>query len=599
MLKGKLRALAAGAVALAAIGTGVIAASSVAFAGGGGGSTPPWEASISPAPNGFITFYNAQGQVITGGSINDNGLGAYAVASTPGTAGYKKATLFIYTPVSGENPGSWSGEGISLSTNYPNASAPAPIGTTSNPVETNGGTDTSLADYIATFPNTQVAAGYPGLYDVRMKLSGGGLPPQSTYWDTVISVNTSNDTWSVDYPDYTQNTTTALAASPPSPQTPPASSTTLTATVTPEADAVGTVSFWNGSTQVGATQTVSGTGANTASVMTTPPTGSTTYTAVFTPAISSSAPYDIGSSDSLTYIVSSTTTPPAWEPVLFGTSQVNSTDSCLAAFQNATTVTWAWQANGSTISGAAASTFQIPNTLLGETLTCSVMASNSSGSVSGTSAGATVVAPGAVARAPGAVARTLAPRVVARRMKPRVAHTGAPTWEPVLFGTVKAGVTDTCEAAFQGASTVTYAWQSNGTAISGATSSTFQVPGSQVGDTLTCSVDASNIIGSVSGTSSGTKVATGAALVPVTKPKVSGSHKPGKKEKVTAGTWSPAASKVTYQWYINKKKVHGATKATFTVPKSTKKGAKITCKVTASATGFAKGTYTTKSVKIT
>jgi hypothetical protein len=589
LMKGKFRALTAGATALAAVGIGVLVASSAALATGGGGSQPPWESSVTP--NGFITFYNAQGQVITGGSITDGGLGAYAAASTGAGSGYTKATLFIKTPVSGENPGLWSGEQISSSTSFPNSSAPGPLASTSNPVETNPGTDTSLQSYIESFPNTQTATGYVGLYDVRLDATGPGLQANG-YWDTVISVNTSNNTWSVDWPDYTQNTTTALSASPPSPQTPPASLTTLTATVTPAADAVGTVSFWNGSTQIGTTQSVTGTGGNTASVTTTPPTGSTTYTAVFTPAISSSTPFDIGSSDSLTYIVSSQTTPPAWEPVLFGSSQENSTDSCLAAFQNATTVTWAWQENGSTISGATASTFQIPSSLLGDTLTCSVTASNSSGSVSGTSSGATVVAGGAVIRG-------VEPRVASRHVTPQVADTGAPTWEPVLFGTVKAGVTDSCEAAFQGATTVTYAWQSNGTAISGATSSTFQVPGSQVGDTLTCSVVATNSIGSVSGTSTGTKVVTGAALVPVTKPKVSGSHKPGSKEKVTAGTWSPAASKVTYQWYINKKKVHGATKATFTVPKSTKKGAKITCKVTASATGFAKGTFTTKSVKIT
>jgi hypothetical protein len=56
---------------------------------------------------------------------------------------------------------------------------------------------------------------------------------------------------------------------------------------------------------------------------------------------------------------------------------------------------------------------------------------------------------------------------------------------------------------------------------------------------------------------------------------------------------------LTYQWYVGTKKIKGATKSSYTVPKSTKKGTKIHCVVTASATGYANGTYTTTSVKIT
>jgi len=178
------------------------------------------------------------------------------------------------------------------------------------------------------------------------------------------------------------------------------------------------------------------------------------------------------------------------------------------------------------------------------------------------------------------------------------AASGVPVWLPVLFGTVKAGVQVFCEAAFSGATSVSYAWQANGTAISGATSSTYTIAGSEYGKTLTCSVKASNAIGSVSGTSAGTKVALGAALVPVSKPKVSGPHETGKAEKVTTGTWSPKATKVTFQWYVGTTKVKGATKESFTVP-SSDKGKSVHCVVTASAAGFANGTYSTAPVKIT
>ena len=476
MIRERLRPLAVGA-SLLAVGVGVVATAGIALAGGG--PKPPWESSISPPLNGFITFYNAKGQVVTGGSITANGLGAYAVASSADKRqGDIKATVFIYTPRKGVNPLEWSGEQISLSSNYPNPKAPAPIATTKNPVESNAGTDTTLKDYISAFPNTQTATGYVGLYDVRMHVSGpGGIGLEQTYWDTVISVNMKKKTWSVDWPDFTRKTTTALTASPPSPQSPPAKPVTLTATVSPAT--AGTVAFWRGSHRVGRVQKVTSS-SGAAHVTTTPATGTTSYQAIFTPAIGS---HDIGSaSATLSYVVAKPTGPPAWLPVLFGAGKVGSVENCLAAFQ--------------------------------------------------------------------------------------------------------------------GATTVTYAWQSNGKAISGATSTTFTVPPSLVGDVLTCSVNASNSAGSVSGTSASATIALGAPPVPTTKPVISGPHVPGKAEKITAGTWKPAATNVTYQWFLGTKTVKGATKSSFTVP-SGSKGKTVHCVVTASATGYAPGTYTTPSVKIT
>jgi hypothetical protein len=52
---------------------------------------------------------------------------------------------------------------------------------------------------------------------VRLEVSGGTGGPES-FWDTVISVNTTAGTWSVDWLDWTQNTATTLTASPASPQ---------------------------------------------------------------------------------------------------------------------------------------------------------------------------------------------------------------------------------------------------------------------------------------------------------------------------------------------------------------------------------------------
>jgi hypothetical protein len=301
-MKVQFRSLAISAAAAALVaGVGLMAGGGSALAAGGGGPTPPWYP-LTPAPYGSLTFYNAQGQVVTGGSINSPGLAAYTVASAPEpTSGYNKATLYLYSPESGTPPQEWPNEQFSESIDtYPNAAAPAPIGTTANPVSTNTGDDLSIASIIANIPNTSTTSGYVGLYDVRMMVGGPGLSQDPTFWDTVISVNTTTNTWSVDYPDYTQNTTTTLTANPPSPQeTTTPSPVTLTATVAPAT--AGTVSFWSGTTQVGATQTVTSS-SGTASVTVTPPAGATTpYQAVFTPTVGSA---DIGSaSNTINYLV--------------------------------------------------------------------------------------------------------------------------------------------------------------------------------------------------------------------------------------------------------------------------------------------------------
>jgi hypothetical protein len=168
----------------------------------------------------------------------------------------------------------------------------------------------------------------------------------------------------------------------------------------------------------------------------------------------------------------------------------------------------------------------------------------------------------------------------------------------VLYGPTRVGEVDSCLAAFSGATSVTYAWQANGKTIAKVSSVSYKIPASLYGQTLTCSVTAMNAVGSVTETSSGAKVGLGPALVPVVRPVLKGPHLPGKAETVTAGSWSPPASKVTYQWYVGRTKVSGATGSSFTVPKGDK-GKTVQCVVTASAAGYASGSYITPAVRIT
>ncbi len=292
---------------------------------------------------------------------------------------------------------------------------------------------------------------------------------------------------------------------------------------------------------------------------------------------------------------------PTWEPVQYGASQVRSADSCLAAFSGASSVSYGWQAAGQPIAGATSSSYTIPESLAGQTLTCSVTASNGSGSVTGTSSGAIIAAAGSGTAASVAGSGNAAAASFSAAAGPPgglAPVAGPPVWLPVLYGTVQTGRTVSCQAAFAGDDSVSYAWQADGTAISGATTSSYKIPGSRLGKRLTCSVRAANQASSASGTSAAVKVAR-PALVAVTEPAISGPHKPGKTEKVTRGRWSPAASTVTYQWYLGSVKVRGATKSTFTVPRTAKKGTRVRCVVTASKAGFAPGKITTSTVTIT
>jgi len=579
---GKFGLLVVAAATAAASAGLLVSAGGAAVAAGGGGPTPPWISTETVQPEGFVTFYNAQGQVVTGGNLTDPTMAAYAVASAPDTrTGDFKAALFAYTPVAGENPLLWSGQEITLATAYPNASAPGAIATTANPV-VSGGADVDLAQYVSNIPNTQTASGYPGLYDIRLETSGIGQPDNPDYfYETVISVDTSTGTWSVDYPDYTQNTTTTVTASPSTETTP--GPITLTATVSPTADSAGTVSFWTGygtssPTQVGTTQTVSSSG--TASVTATPATGTTGYTAVYTPPIGSA---DIGSTGSLSYFVgvgaTSTTTTLAGSP---GPSSPVSQGS--SVMLTATEV-------------AADSTNPAGNVQFFQgTTSLGTQAVNSSG---------VAVLPTTALKPTGptgaAVTATFTP--TSTSYSPSTSNTLTYTVNPVavtptLSGPHQVGQKETCsEGTLDTGVTASYTWLAGTTKV--GTGATLTVPASAYNKELTCQVTVQDDGGTVSApaTSAAAKVALGKALTATKKPTLSGSHKVGKTERVKPGTWSQKGVTFSYQWLLNGKVIKHATKSTFK-PSKSDKGKKLSCRVTAHLTGYASGSATTSSVKI-
>lgn len=157
-------------------------------------SAPPWEPDGDSS--GGLTFYNAQGHVVTGGSISSTPIAAYVVGSSVLRDGDTKAALFGDLPVKGKAPGEWSGEQLTVATAYPNPGAPAGV-SSSLPVVTGSSTDESLATLAADYPNKSTADGYDGVYQLRLYTSAPGRSLTTTYDSADIQI--SGNSWSVVY----------------------------------------------------------------------------------------------------------------------------------------------------------------------------------------------------------------------------------------------------------------------------------------------------------------------------------------------------------------------------------------------------------------
>ncbi|MEE1769677.1 hypothetical protein PUR34_16370 [Streptomyces sp. JV185] len=234
--------------------------------------------------------------------------------------------------------------------------------------------------------------------------------------------------------------------------------------------------------------------------------------------------------------------------------------------------TYQWNADGKPVTGATASTYTVPASLLGKKVTVTVTARRTgTADVPATSAALTV-------------AKGAAPRV---------------TTTPKITGTVKVGakLTATNGGWTPAATSYGYQWKADGKAIQGATASTYTVPASLLGKKVTVTVTARRT-GHADGsaTTASVKVATGSAPKATKQPTISGTAKTGRTLKAAHGTWTPTPTSYGYQWYANGKAISGATKSSLTL-KSAQRGKKITVKVTARRTGHASGTATSKATK--
>jgi hypothetical protein len=182
-------ALAVLAAALLTFGLGATPAS--------GSAVPPWEP--DPSSVGGLIFFNSSGQEVTGGSVDSSPLAAYVEGTATVRAGDTVATLYGYLPVKGEQPSAWSGEQLGDTTAFPNPGAPAPLGTSTLPVETGNSGDETLAQLEIDYPNKDTSDdGYAGMYELRLYTNAPHQSQTTTYDSADILI--SGSTWSVVYP---------------------------------------------------------------------------------------------------------------------------------------------------------------------------------------------------------------------------------------------------------------------------------------------------------------------------------------------------------------------------------------------------------------
>lgn len=252
-------------------------------------------------------------------------------------------------------------------------------------------------------------------------------------------------------------------------------------------------------------------------------------------------------------------------PVLSGTAMVGKVLTATAgSWDSGTTLAYQWMRGSTAISGAVSTTYSLVSADLGATITVRVTATKAGNlPVSKTSAGLGPVAAAAIL------------------------VQGTPT----VGGTPQVGLVLTGSlGTWESGLTFTYQWLRNGSAILGATGSTYTLAPADLAAVIALRVTGSNGFASATKQSSATTAVQPGIFASSPAATFSGAYKVGTNLTALVTGWSPSAT-FTYKWLKNGTVVAGATSTTFTL-RPEDFGASFTFELTGSALG-----YTTKTVQ--
>ncbi|MBE1875889.1 S8 family serine peptidase [Myceligenerans pegani] len=260
------------------------------------------------------------------------------------------------------------------------------------------------------------------------------------------------------------------------------------------------------------------------------------------------------------------------DPSVTGTAKVGETLTAVAdgaAWSPAASLDYQWRRDGTMISGATNTTYQVQPADAGAEITVTVL---------GTAEG----------RLP--TARTSAPTAPVAN-----ATMSGGGW---ISGTVRVGNTLRAKAgtAWPSGTQFTYQWKADGTAISGATGFTYKPTASKRGANLTVTLTAKRKgYDTVTKTVGGKTVASG--VFSTSTPRIQGTPAVGMTVKAIAAQWTPGRTRTTYQWKVNGTKIKGATSASYKVP-AKYKGKTLTVTVKGYRTGYKSSWRTSKGLKV-
>jgi hypothetical protein len=226
----------------------------------------------------------------------------------------------------------------------------------------------------------------------------------------------------------------------------------------------------------------------------------------------------------------SITTQPASQTVTAGTSV---TFTVVAS--GTATLSYQWSKGGAALPGATSASYTIASPTTADTGSYTVTVTNSAGSTTSNAAALTV---NAAATAP------------------------AITTAPANLG-VTVGSSATFTVVASGTAPLSYQWSKDGSAISGATSSSYTVASAQTSDAGSYTVAVTNSAGSTSSPAATLTVTSAATMPTISTQPASATVTAGSAATFTVGASGTAP--LSYQWYKGSAAISGATSSTYSI----------------------------------